>query len=129
MPFYPIPYHNYLQGLDGGTIGQYYHLTSTTYGYLNQDVTSGSTPTFASINGIAGTNFTLTSNVVDGASAIGLKVNTTNSFTNTTSKLLSVQNNSAERLYNYVGSPQLNSADLVQILSTGTVSDFAKKGC
>ena len=45
--------HNTLGGLQGGNgSDEYYHLTATTYGYIDQDVTSGSSPTFT------GTNFT-----------------------------------------------------------------------
>ena len=50
--------HNELSGLQGGTSSEYYHLTSTTHGYIDQDVTSGSSPT------LDGTNLT---GIPDGA--------------------------------------------------------------
>jgi len=42
--------HNELSGLQGGTAGEYYHLTSAQSGYIDQDVTSGSSPTFDGTN-------------------------------------------------------------------------------
>ena len=50
--------HNELSGLQGGTSDEYYHLTSTTHTFIDQDVTSGSDPVFE------GTNFTI---IPDGA--------------------------------------------------------------
>lgn len=46
--------HNNLGGLQGGTIGEYYHLTQTQEGWIDQDVSIGSSPTFngANISGI-----------------------------------------------------------------------------
>ena len=38
--------HNELSGLQGGAVGDYYHLTGTNAGYIDQDVTSGASPTF-----------------------------------------------------------------------------------
>jgi len=50
--------HNKLGGLQGGTTDEYYHLTATEAGYIDQDVTSGSKPNFD------GENFT---GIPDGA--------------------------------------------------------------
>jgi len=50
--------HNQLGSLQGGTTDEYYHLTATQHGYIDQDVTSGSSPTFD------GSNFT---GIPDGA--------------------------------------------------------------
>ena len=42
--------HNNLTTLQGGTAGEYYHLTATTEAYIDQDVTSASSPTFTGTN-------------------------------------------------------------------------------
>lgn len=41
--------HNTLGGLQGGTTNEYYHLTATTHGYIDQDVTTTGTPSFTSV--------------------------------------------------------------------------------
>ena len=42
--------HNELAGLQGGAAAEYYHLTAANYGFIDQDVTSGSSPTFDGTN-------------------------------------------------------------------------------
>ena len=51
-PITPSLSHNNLGSIQGGQAGQYYHLNSTKHSYIDQDVTSGSSPTFD------GSNFT-----------------------------------------------------------------------
>ena len=42
--------HDLLANLQGGTTGEYYHLTADQESYIDQDVTSGSSPTFVNTN-------------------------------------------------------------------------------
>lgn len=62
LSYTQISDHNNLMGLQGGTIDEYYHLTSLEYSYLdylNQDVKTTSNPTFNELS-VSSINSTLT---------------------------------------------------------------------
>lgn len=64
--------HNELSGLQGGIAGEYYHLTATTYSYINQDVTTNSSPTFSGTNFTSIPNGALSETYINANGTVGL---------------------------------------------------------
>lgn len=133
--------HNDLSGLQGGTAGEYYHLTVTTYGYIDQDVTSGSSPTFTGTNFSSIPNGALSETYINANGTVGLSAAwdagsfkiTAETFESdvatgtaplTIASTTLVSNLNADLLDSQQGSYYLSRANHTGTQTASTISDF-----
>jgi hypothetical protein len=133
--------HNELSGLQGGTANEYYHLTAAKHGYIDQDVTSGSSPTLdgANITGIP--DGALDETYINADGSVGLSSDwdagphkitaetlesdvTTGTAPLTVASTTLVSNLNVDKLDNQDGSYYLARANHTGTQTASTISDF-----